>query len=312
MGSLPRWGIVSLLIITLLPALAFAHAPYAEANIFGDSLSDAGNVFSLTNGAIPDPAIYWNGRASNGPVWVESLAPMLGIPTPAPIAFGGTNFACYGGPAAGEGLAPPSMNVQLRLRLDMNRPITPNDLIILWGGANDIFNCLKTHGDLSLSPAVPATAVAGQIGALAGAGARKFLVANLPPLGSTPDARGTVLEGPLNTWSEGFNAALATHVAQLLTTLPGDVEIHWLDVYDLFGKVFADPGRYGFTNVTDAAVLVPAADPDEYLFWDSVHPTAAGHRFLTTEAYNVLVPEPGSIAVILLGCTALAFRRRAA
>jgi hypothetical protein len=33
---------------------------------------------------------------------------------------------------------------------------------------------------------------------------------------------------------------------------------------------------------------------------------------LATEAYNVLVPEPASISLILLAAGALAFRRRAA
>ena len=48
--------------------------------VFGDSLSDSGRLFALTGGAIPLSPSNFNGRFSNGPVWVESFAPALGLP----------------------------------------------------------------------------------------------------------------------------------------------------------------------------------------------------------------------------------------
>ena len=63
-----------------LATLSFASAPAmaqtwdftaGKSYVFGDSLSDTGNVF-LAAGA-GAPPVYFNGRFSNGPVWHEYL-----------------------------------------------------------------------------------------------------------------------------------------------------------------------------------------------------------------------------------------------
>ena len=44
--------------------------------VFGDSLSDNGNLFKQFGLSLP---FSWEGRASNGPVYVEQLAQLLGV-----------------------------------------------------------------------------------------------------------------------------------------------------------------------------------------------------------------------------------------
>ena len=59
---------------TLAAGALSAHAqPYSGIVIFGDSLSDTGNVRAATGGAFPNLAEgpYFNGRFSNGPIWVD-------------------------------------------------------------------------------------------------------------------------------------------------------------------------------------------------------------------------------------------------
>ena len=58
-----------------------AHAfAYTAVYSFGDSLSDAGNLYNLTGGGDPQSP-YSNGRLeSNGAVWVQDLAVELGLP----------------------------------------------------------------------------------------------------------------------------------------------------------------------------------------------------------------------------------------
>ena len=92
----------------LLGALAFAlagvaslpaHAgPYTSMYVFGDSLSDTGNLNVATGGTQPAPGQpYFNGRFSDGPVWVETLAAGLGLSADvAPALLGGNNYAFAG------------------------------------------------------------------------------------------------------------------------------------------------------------------------------------------------------------------------
>jgi hypothetical protein len=64
--------------------IANAYIPYLSPIrfrnivIFGDSTSDTGNVFALTDKTYPIPPYYWKGRFCNGPNWVDQLE-VLGI-----------------------------------------------------------------------------------------------------------------------------------------------------------------------------------------------------------------------------------------
>jgi hypothetical protein len=53
--------------------------------VFGDSLSDNGNLFELIGQPLPP---YWDGRSSNGPTYAEQLAQLLHVPLD-DLAFGG-------------------------------------------------------------------------------------------------------------------------------------------------------------------------------------------------------------------------------
>src|SRR6266705_841732 len=77
-----------------LPTPAWA-GPYSNVFVFGDSLSDAGNVFVATGGAVPVSPPYFQGRFSNGPTYAADLATRLGVQA-TPSLLGGTNFA-FGG-----------------------------------------------------------------------------------------------------------------------------------------------------------------------------------------------------------------------
>jgi len=49
--------------------LSVLAGPFSSLFVFGDSLSDTGNVSILTGGAFPDPSQpYFNGRFSDGPI----------------------------------------------------------------------------------------------------------------------------------------------------------------------------------------------------------------------------------------------------
>src|SRR5262245_7721869 len=70
--------------------------------IFGDSLSDTGNFIpNIPAGSLPPPiaqsmALYYQGRMSDGPIWVDALAKYLGEPPVQPSSVGGLNYAVSG------------------------------------------------------------------------------------------------------------------------------------------------------------------------------------------------------------------------
>jgi phospholipase/lecithinase/hemolysin len=77
MDMLRRSIIAAAAILSISAGQALA-GPYSAIYSFGDSLSDVGNVFIATGGTEP-ASPYVNGQFSNGPVWVQDLAAMLGL-----------------------------------------------------------------------------------------------------------------------------------------------------------------------------------------------------------------------------------------
>jgi hypothetical protein len=76
--------------------------------------------------------------------------------------------------------------------------------------------------------------------------------------------------------SRAFNGALDNVVAQL-SVLPG-IRIVRLDAFRLLTDIVSDPGAFDLDNVTATCVTPDVApftcdDPDEFLFWDGIHPT---------------------------------------
>ena len=65
--------LLSAFLLAILGQTAGSAAPFNEIVVFGDSLSDNGNLVLIEGQPVPDPELYWEGRLSNGPVWVEYL-----------------------------------------------------------------------------------------------------------------------------------------------------------------------------------------------------------------------------------------------
>ena len=222
--SLPAWRRFAIAIIILAGSPQWARAGLISGLVvFGDSLSDTGNLFTATG--IP-PAPYDQGRFSNGPVWVEYLAADLGVPKPTPSLLGGSDYA-WGGAQSGYGTTAsgiPNTGLQVSTYLASNSP-TASQLFTFWAGANDFFNG-------QTNPMVPVSNIASEISSLAAAGARMFLVPNLPQLGNVPGslALSQAQRDGLNQLSLGFDSLLHTELAQLRQTW--GISIYELDTND--------------------------------------------------------------------------------
>jgi lysophospholipase L1-like esterase len=164
----------------------------------------------------------------------------------------------------------------------------PKALYIVWGGANDLFD-LGTQAN-AIAAADRETALIRRLGQ---AGAATFLVPNLPPLGETPDYQmhdSRMMTQNANAFGAELQKDLDT-VEQELNTGGHPVKIYRLNVFGLFNRLINNKYAYGFTDITDSAQGV-SVKADQYLFWDGVHPTAAGHYQLAAEAYTVLTGIP--------------------
>ena len=285
----------ALLVFLALPALGLA----AEVDVFGDSLSDVGNVYAASGNTYPAPP-YFNGRFSNGPLWVEDVAAAQGA-TLTPSFLGGTDYA-VGGARSGTGLT--DLLTQVDSYRGSRTASAANLYIVLAGGNDYLFG----------TPDVAATVgnVRTAIERLYDAGARHFLVPNLPLLGNVPKNVGTAAQGPANLIAAAHNAALKNAIAGLRATRAG-IAITDVDTASLFETVRLNPSVYGLTDVTHAAYSngVVAPGVDGYLFWDDLHPTRNGHRLLGAEANRLLaVPEPATLAALGVGALSLLRRRR--
>jgi phospholipase/lecithinase/hemolysin len=311
-------ALIALAIGGVLPS---ARASAIDAiYVFGDSLSDVGNVYAASGGVIPG-APYVNGQFSNGPVWVQDLASSLGLAPLSASLVGGTDYA-YGGAETGttpvhtgnssDLTGPTGQVAQFQAA---NPTADPNALYTIWIGSNDLLDIL-TGALPSQYGADIAAAVANvdsAIGSLAGDGAKNFLILTVPDLGATPDAiaGGPVVQFGASALAAQFDSALMSSVDAIASL--DSLNLSTLDTYALLDEIVANPSSYGFTNVTSPCVTgaidyvggtacaSTLAAQNQYLFWDDLHPTAAGHAIVADAALAVLTPEPTYVSLVALG-----------
>jgi phospholipase/lecithinase/hemolysin len=323
--NLRKFLVAAATAFTLASVSFGASASYTSLTVFGDSLSDGGNDALYTGGNFP-PLPYAQ-RFSNGPTAVEVLAGQWGFSL-APSLAGGSNYA-YGGAETGignylavrpglppiindlfSGVAPYPATGTLAQVQSFSGTFGPKSLAVLWAGPNDLFTAL-TLGQDPASIILPAMGnLAQSVVALYGYGARSILMPNMPDIGATPFGLASGNSAGLTAFSRAFDFYLNKTIDDLILQLSG-LGIIKFDTFALLGRVEADPGAFGLTDVTDPCFdgITVCANPDQYLFWDDVHPTARGHQILGAGFYTA-VPEPGTLALLVIGIAGFAASRR--
>ena len=95
-------GLAAIVVGSALWVASASAGPFSSLVVFGDSLSDVGNIASATLGIYPG-STYYNNRFSNGPVWVEALSGDLGLGSIQRSTAGGNDFAYGGAQTTGTG-----------------------------------------------------------------------------------------------------------------------------------------------------------------------------------------------------------------
>ena len=309
----------------LLAPVALLANPIGSVSslvVFGDSLSDNGNAAIALGGAIPGnyaPNELTDGPttspATGGPLglWVEQLAPKLGVATPTPFLAGGTNYAVASALSGTNPLfspIPPLTQVpyttdQVGLYSALHGGVASSTaLYTIWSGANDLA--------AGVSPITAADNEFNNILALHAEGGKTFMWLNQPPLGETPDVAslGPLAVAAANAASAAYDFEWALDIAKLQAL---GIDVIGVDVNTLFLEIAADPAAFGFTNISSPAQGA-SGDPNTYLFWDGEHPTTAADALIATTAYNdfLAAPEPASFAFAALGLLSLLLLKKKA
>lgn len=271
---------------------------------FGDSLSDIGAYAPATSFAGDGSAPYLGGKfttnGTGGSVWVENVAAALGlVVTPAEVGFGtasvkcpavavspalGTTCTAYGqggsrvtdpnGIGKSGGALTVPMTQQVANHLERFGSFTANDLVVVFGGNNDVFvqagtlafKAAMINGDTSttaqqksallLQAQLEAQAemkkAALELSALVrdqilGKGAKYVAVWNLPDSGLTPYGLeiGAQGQATLAVLVDTFNLWLR----EGLTGLP----VRLVDANASFKDVWFNPAKYGIAQNRERA-----------------------------------------------------------
>ena len=260
-------GFLSILLIIPSGVLA---TTYSGILSFGDSIS-------ADNAATP------TGTYSNGPVWVQDLSAMSGLPLTDEAIGGATTTSTTN-----------NLGWQIANYAGL---VSSSTLVTVLAGANDMTAYL--YGNTAETPAYAAANVLTDIQTLANEGFTNFFLPNLPNIGDTVRFSGTPYQAAISAWCQAFNSYLAADLATLEAEYTGD-NFMTFDTYSLLTDMFNNPAKYGFSSVND-------------IFWsnDGYHPSAQTHQLMANYAYEVTgLPEPTTMLLLGLGLMGLAGVRR--
>ncbi|KAJ3299360.1 hypothetical protein HK104_009212 [Borealophlyctis nickersoniae] len=282
----------------------------AKLVIFGDSLSDIENAKTVTQGTFPVPP-YDGGRFTNGPVWNELLASDSIFFALSNNAYGGATTGTSTGTITnlkGVNFVVPSLldqvakyqesgqlasiqtfdNVhgssfeatnQESLKQDSDISFLTSYFIL--AGAND-YNNMLTKGLTNVTVDAVLANVEKAATMLATKG-RRIILMTLPPLDKTPRMLGNPQAGAMLANLINTHNSRLQSIADNLTKQNSRVRAYVFDMHAAILEMIANPAAYDLDNVTDACLNMatgPCANPDRYLFWDFLHPTARGHAIL--------------------------------
>ncbi len=281
---------------------------FGDVVVFGDSLSDTGNVAQQLN--LPAGSSF---TTNPDPISAAIIARTFGASSKNSLA-GGPNHAWGGacmnpdGPCLQE--AVPTIPEQIDGYLSA-RPGGRADsraLYLVWGGVNDID--AAATADLLLGTAnaqshtlAAADVAAAQIRRLQEAGARHIVVYNLPNIGLTPFAATfpATTRAVLSALSKAYNERLR---AGLRGREEGIIPIN---ISGAIEEIAADPEGHGITHVAGTAcrpfganavtcgpegsgyaVTYAPGDNQRYLFADRSHPSGAGQAIIAGMVVSAL------------------------
>ncbi|BAD81858.1 putative family II extracellular lipase 3 (EXL3) [Oryza sativa Japonica Group] len=302
---------------------------------FGDSTLDAGNNNRLVTAVRADHPPYGQdfpggaptGRFCDGKIMSDFLVEALGVKGLLPAyhsgsevlsdadAATGVSFASGGSglddrTATNAGVATMASQIadfsELVGRMGAGKAgeVVNKSLFLVSAGTNDMimnYYLLPSKYTLDQYHALLIGKLRSYIQSLYNLGARRLLVAGLPPVGclpvqmtlaalrQPPRPQGCIAEQ--NAEAEKYNAKLRKMLTKFQSTSPGAKAVY-ADIYTPLTDMVDHPQKYGFAETGKGCCgtgllemgplctdLMPTCTtPAQFMFWDSVHPTQATYK----------------------------------
>jgi outer membrane lipase/esterase len=293
-------------------AQAATPANYSALYVFGDSLSDRGNLADALGHHFPTPPFYHD-SFTNGDTAVQVLAQRFGLNADAslfPTGFvdvhnlgytSGTNYAVAGataGTALGQGVTGLNLSTQVGAFLARQGGVVPtSSLVTVFIGGNDVRTAahqgmtgadgIFTYNASYITDGI--TAELGAISTLLGRGAMNLLVVNVPDVGVIPEFTTYSPAGQAaaaTAASQAYNMQLASGIASLVASNQS-ANIKLFDLYSYSNYLAANAASLGITNTTQPC----------YLSYDGVTNTPAT-SLVINPACGPIDPNTGQAANI--------------
>ncbi|CAF3878217.1 unnamed protein product [Rotaria magnacalcarata] len=202
------------LITALSQQINTQQIPFDTIVIFGDSHSDTGNVYKLTDQIWPRPP-YFQGRFSNGLIWVDKL----GVSNIMNYAYGAatTDNSLVQSIAWSQVLPTPGVRQQISTYVKDSNIITSNlnrTLFIIWVGSND-FAYNRT-----INPSLVVASLSNAISDLLKSNIKHVIVFNLIPIHLMPNIHALNQESYYSAMVLQFNNNLSNEIASMQATNP--------------------------------------------------------------------------------------------
>jgi phospholipase/lecithinase/hemolysin len=276
--------------------------PFDTIISFGDSNTDTGNVYHLTNHTWPIVPPYFQGRFSNGLVWIEKF----GISNIKNYAYGGatTDNDLIQGYTASDTKPVPGIRQQILIYLNetnkLNRKFA-RTLYVIWAGGNDYYF------NKTLSPSTVVDSILNGAKDLLKIGVKHLLIVNQSPVQTMPFVQTQEQVVYYTQRATYHNNNLSIGITKLDYNRQ-EISLYLFDIYSLILKIIANNSlntKDNCWNTVNGTILILCSNPESYVYIDQYHFTARMHELIGNSARQFIASFSGinrssySIGVIL-------------
>ncbi|CAF2073431.1 unnamed protein product [Rotaria magnacalcarata] len=263
------------------------QSSYDSIIAFGDSHTDTGNAYNLTRFQWPLVPPYYQGRFTNGPVWIDIFNSFQIMN----YAYGDATIdnnnliAGFTGPNRTVGV--PGIRQQIVNYLIDNNLDTSDlstTVYIIWSGGNEYLI------NSSISSNVVVRALLNAVYDLLAINIQKLIVMNLSPLQLFPEANDTQR---LGTLVNEHNAYLLSNITVIQSKFP-KISLRLFDLHSLITDILSNNSMYKLNkinkcwNIVNSIVISQCTDPNAYVFIDKYHFTSEVHQIIADNIYQFI------------------------